>query len=432
MYKRISSLSVVLFFVGIVSYFFYYNPHEVSVHFGSENTYKLPLALTLIVSFITGVVFVTLFALIIGIKFKLEQWKLAKQMRLKDSHYEDLKKAHDFLSLKDADSARNLLQKVVQKDPHDILSRMSLAKTYSIQNKPLDALKLLETTRAEAKRSPALLIAIAEAQLALGNKTAAHDSVLLALRDNPKNIYLLELAITLSKDLGKLGDAKFLADELMKFSPYAEQDRISELMASIELLEIKDLKKNDPEEYEARLKTLLKNRKEYVPASIEYAELLFEQKESEQAVKILKKAITKSRSSIALTKLVTFWLDTENPSEALHTLRETISTEDTQLEMYARALLAQTLLHLEHPEDAKKEIKILEELFEQDQSKNLFLTSLKAKLDSKTPGRGKTNLALETIIIEEAERAGLPSLSRKLVHPNLEETSKQTLHLSIV
>lgn len=426
MYKKISALITILFFVSIVSFFFYYNAHEVTVRLGSESTYTLPLALVLISSFFLGVIFVTLFATFLGLKFKLEQWKLARQMKLKDSHYEDLKKAHDLLSLKDADGARSLLQKILQKDPHDILSRLALAKTYLIQKRPDEALKLLESARAEERKSPALLVTIAEAQGELGNYTAAHDSILLALREYPKNIFLLDRAVTLSKKLGKLGDAKFLIDELMKVSPYAEQEKISEISASLHLQEAKKLKLEEPALYEAELQKIIKNHKEYIPAQIEFANVLFEKKESDQAVKILRKALSKHNSVDALKKLLHFWLSTENPSQALSTLKEAIQTGNQEIVVAAHALLAQTLLHLEHTEEAREEIKALEKLFSKDPEKSLFLLALTAKLDAKSPGKSKTNLPLESILIKEAESAGLPALSGSVIHPAINEEHKNT------
>ncbi len=421
MYKKISALVTVIIFVSIVSYFFYYNPHEVSIRFGSESTYTLPLALTLILSFFFGVIFVTLFAVFFGLKFKLEQWKLARQMKLKDSHYEDLKKAHDLISLKDAEAARSMLQRVLLKDPHDIMSRLALAKTWLLQNNSEEALRVLEETRATERKSPALLIAIAEAQVAAGNKTAAHDSILLALREHPKNIYLLEKAVSLSKDLGKLGDARFLTEELMRVSPYAEQERISQLMAMISLEEISKLKSENIEAYEAELQKIMKNHKDHTPAQLKYAELLFEKKESEQAIKSLKKTLSKYHSIEALQMLVQFWLSTDNPSMALSTLRESIESASKELSIAAQTLLAQTLLHLEHTDEAKQEIKELETQFSKDPDKASFLLALQAKLDSKTPGRTKTNLSLEKIIIKETEQAGLPTLARSIIHPNLNE-----------
>jgi len=428
MYKRISRIFVVLFFVGIVSYLFYYNPQQVPVHFGSQTTFELPLALSLILSFCSGLLFLGLIAVFIGFKFKMEQWKKDRMMKSKETHYAELAKAHDLLALKDGEGARTILQKIVQKDPSDILSRLSLAKTYYLQNRPQDAIKLLEEARAEQGRSPALLVTIADAQIAAGNKTAAHDSILLALRDSPKNISLLEKAITLSRDLGKTGDARFLADELLRACPYVEQEKIKEILASIELEELQSLKSTDKVTYLKKLQTLVKDHKDFTPGIIEYANYLFEEKEYDQAVKLLRKAVSKSNSIPALKQLITFWLETDNPSEALGILREilsqNISNEKSGIAVAAQSLLAQLLLHLEHIDEAREEIKKLEKLFEKDQSKGLFLLALKAKLDSRSPNRGKTNLSLEKMVLEEAINAGIPSLAAKNIHPNLhQETS---------
>jgi predicted Zn-dependent protease len=434
MYKKISALFTIVFFVSIVSYFFYYNPHEVTVNFSSDTSWKLPLALTLILSFFLGVVFVTLFAVFFGIKLKLEQYRLSRQMKMKDTHYEDLKKAQDLIAIEDADTARSLLQKILQKDPDDILSRIALAKTWLIQNNSKEALRLLEETRAQNRKSPTLLVTIAEAQIQSGNKTAAHDSILLALREYPKNISLLEKAISLSRDLGKLGDARFLAEELMRVSPYADQQRISELMASIALDEITEQKNTDPESYESGLLKILKDHKEFVPAQLRYAEVLFSRNESEQAVSILKKAAAKYHSLEALQKLVTFWLATDNPSMALSILKESIESDHKALGLAAHGLLVQTLLHLEQTEDARNELKELENRLTHDKGKSLFLIALRAKLDSKSPGRSKTNLSLEHIIIREAEHAGLPALPGSIIHPNIGEKTpvNPESHLSVI
>ncbi|HMO18147.1 MAG TPA: hypothetical protein PKA63_11190 [Oligoflexia bacterium] len=419
MYKYVSISVVVLFFVSLVAYVFYYNPVEVTFYFGKDSSISLPLALMLIISFSAGAIFLSTIALLIGLKFKFREWNMARRMRQKDEHYVDLAKANDLLAIGDTEGARALLKKIVNSDPDDILSRIQLAQTFYKEGKTEKAISLLEEARSEQRRSPALLVAIAEAQKKAGNLTAAHDSILLALRDNPKNIMLLEEAVSLSRKLNKIGDARFLVEELLRVSPYIEQHRVSALSAEIEFDEINGIKSESPEEYSSRLSALLKNHKDFVPAILAQAEDYFEKLETEKAIKTLKKAFLKTGSSLILTRLVRFWLETENPAAALAILKESLDSDNpvysAEFSIGRRALLLQVLLHLENIDDAKSEISRLENSLKNNSQGALLLNALRAKLESRTPGRGKTNVALESIIHEEAIRAGMPTLDFSLL-----------------
>ena len=344
-----------------------------------------------------------------------------------DSHYQELGKAEDLLALKDTTGARGLLTKIISKDSTDILARLALAQTYRLEGESNNAVKILEETRASGRRSPALLLELARSYEESGNKTAALDNILLCLKENPKSAVLLERAIELASQMGRLEEAEGHALELLKVCSYSEQQRIQELLAKTKLKRIVKLKESNPEEYRSELQELVKTHKDFEPALVELSDDLFTNNDPNQAVKTLQKALKRGNSFDALSKLVSFWVSKDDPTSAIKLLRETIENSEPKLQIPARTLLTELLLNLENIEEAEKELQILEDLIPVEVPEYNLVEILKAKLESKTPGRGKTNLSLEKLLFTESKRIGFPTLTKVTQNEIKKNTSEPKL-----
>ena len=411
MYSKISKLLVVLTFVGLVSYIFYYNPQEIQINFGDSTKINTPLALALVISFFTGVILTTIFAIYFGLKSKYEKWRLQKKISLQESHYLQIAKAEDLIALADAETARGLLNKIIGRDSTDILARLALSRSFLINGNSNAAIKVLEETRASERRAPSVLIELAKAYEKTGNNSAALDNILLCLKENPKSVVLLEKATALAEVLGKLDDAEKFAMDLLKVCPYAEQQRIQDILAEVKFKKLQHLRSSKKDDYLQGLLSLTKVHKDFEPALMALAEEQFSRNESSLAVKTLQRALKKGRSYEALNRLVSFWVSSQNPGAAISLLKETINNSDTQIQISARILLAQLQLQLENLEQAEIEIKALDDILSGTSSERSVLEILKAKLESKIPGRAKVNSSLENILINESKKAGVPALT---------------------
>lgn len=407
MYSRITKLIVLIALASIISYLFYYNPQTSTIHFGSQSEVQIPTALVLIVSFFVGVIMTTIFAIYLGLKLKFEKWGIEKKLRQQDTHYHELQKAADLLYLEDTAGARSTLQKIISKDATDTLARLALSRTYNIDGQSSEAIHVLEQARADQKRSPAILIELAQSFEKNGNKSAALDNILLCLKEHPKSMYVLSKAIRLAEQMGRLEEAEKLALELLKICPYSEQHKIQEQLAQIKLEKISPLAQKDPEEYVNKLQELIKIHKDYEPAVIALAQVYINNNEANTAIKSLQKIVKKGTSFEAAQALVSFWLKSNNPQSAIQLLEEIISNGKDSLKKKASLLLAQIYLKLENIEQAEKIIREFEDETNFDSDEYRLIEILKVKLESKIPGRGKTNATLEKLIEKESKRSGV-------------------------
>lgn len=427
MYKKITKVLFVALVVAILSYLFYYNPHSVDLKFGGDQTYSMPLALLIVVSFFIGVFALGSSLLFLGIQMKYSLWKSNKEIAEKERHLNELTLAKDLLSLGNFKESSALLTKIISRDPHNLIARVFLSEVCIEENSVDQAIKVLEKARAEERNSPSLLLKLAEYYTTKGNLSAAYDNIMLALKENPKSAPLLHKATSLARSLKKFTVAKEHVSTLLKVCPYSEQAEIENLLAEIDLDAALEDRPHDYSAFKENLTQITKTYKNFAPALLELASAQIKAGETDQAVKTLKKVLTKNHSKAALESLVNFWLINNNPSEAISLLKTTIENNIGELIIPAETLLLQVLIHLEATEEARELLMKLKEKTRLKPELESLLIALQAKLEAKTPGRSTTNMALEKLIIKEAVTLQLPSLPPKVLHPNLSRDQLEVL-----
>lgn len=427
MYNKITKILFIAIVVAILSYLFYYNPHSVDLKFGQGQVYAMPLALLIVISFFIGVIALGLSLLFLGIQMKYSLWKSNKEIAEKERHLKELTLAKDLLSLGNLKESSALLSKIITRDPHNLIARVFMSEVSVEENSIDQAINILEKARAEERNSPSLLLKLAEYYTTKGNLSAAYDNIVLALKENPKSSPLLYKAISLTRSLKKFNVAKEHVKTLLKVCPYAKQVEVEELLAEIDLEEASTDKLHDLSAYKEKLLKITKDHKNFAPALLELAGTQIKSGETDQAVKTLKKVLSKNHSKSALESLVNFWLANENPSEAIALLKTTIENNIKELEIPAETLLLQVLIHLESTDEAKELLAKMKDKIKFNPELDSLLIALQAKLESKTPGRSSTNMSLEKIIIKEANSLHLPTIPPKVLHPNLSSAQLEVL-----
>jgi predicted Zn-dependent protease len=418
MYNKISKILFIALVVAILSYIFYYNSDPVTLKLGDSYQRSMPLALLLVISFFLGVFCLGLSILFLGLKMKYTLWKSNKNIAEKEKHFQELTQAKDLLALGNLKESSSLLNKIISRDPHNLIARVLQSDVCLKDGRNDDAITILEKARAEERNSPSLLLKLADIYKSQGNLSAAYDNLVLALKNNPKSSLLLNDIIQITRNLKKFKEAKNYANTLLKVCPYSEQETIQFLLADIQIQEAKSLFSENTSEYKEAIGLIAKEHKNYSAAQIELANLQIKSGESEHALKTLKKLITANYSVAALEKLVTFWLESKNPTDAIASLKLAIGSNDKELKFSAQLLLIQVLIYLESTEEAKDLLADIKQNVNNAPKFESFIAALQAKLELKTPGRSSTNLALEQLILKEAHVINIPSLPPKLLQPN--------------
>ncbi len=427
MYNKITKILLLAIVAGILSYLFYFNPHTVELKLGEANVITMPMALLIVLSFFIGVIALGSSLLFLGLQMKYSLWKSKKEIAEKEKHFKELTTAKDLMSLGNLKESASLLNKIILRDPHNLIARVFLSEVNLEEGSIDQSIQILEKARAEERSSASLLLKLSDYYETKGNLSAAYDNIMMALKENPKSLPLLYKAIKLTRSLKKFSVAKGHVETLLKVCPYANQTEVQELHAEIDLQEATELKSDNYDKYKEALLKITKAHKNYSPAQLELASSQIAVGETDQAIKTLKKVLSKNHSKAALETLVNFWLENKNPTEAISLLKTTLESNIKDLEIPAETLLLQVLIHLESTDEARDLLNKLKNKMKINPELESLLIALHAKLEAKTPGRSSTNLALEKLIIKEANDLHLPTIPPKVLHPNLSQDQLEIL-----
>lgn len=352
---------------GLVCYLFYQNPESATVRWASrpDAVLQAPMALVIVVIFFSGVLCSALFALIIGVRYQLRDWRLSRDERMRKSHHGLLISARERLAAGRYASARELLAKIIERDPSDIIAHIQLAQSYRGEGHPAQALAVLEKARAGHERNAELLFLAAELNRELGNHTAASDNLRLILEKEPRNTFALEALIDSSSKLERYDEAVGLEQQLVRYAQTnQEQQARLDRLALLELLQAKKRYSEDRTLLRSAVEELLKRHRDFVPALVELARLDREAFQLENANKLYLKAFKLTPNVEYLYELCRMWLAVDEPQKAIANVRVLLQSKELagEARAHAQIFFAALLLRLESIEEATLERRRVREV----------------------------------------------------------------------
>jgi tetratricopeptide (TPR) repeat protein len=358
--RLVKLLVVAVLITAAVCYLFYLNPEAVTLHWGSgsEQIISGPLALVLVVAFFIGVFTAAVFAFLIGVRYQLRDWKQSRLERLRESHAQLLVQAREQLAAENFAAARGLLQKIIDKDPADIVARIQLAEVEKRQGQVDEALRILDQARAGQKKNLELLFFAAELQEQQGNRTAAADNLRLVLAKDQRNSKALEALVLHCRALGQFSQAEDYQQQLIRLArTNAEQANRLEHLAELELESALYSRTEDPAEFRDKLERLLQRHRDFVPALYELGCLEQEALNLDKANKLFSKAYKLSPQPRFLEAIAKLWLGVDEPARALANVRNLIQSAELTREqaLDGRVFFICLLLYLENIDEAVRE-----------------------------------------------------------------------------
>ena len=302
---KILKFALILLLVSILCYVFYYNPSEAEIVYW-KGSFKAPMALILVITFSSGVLFALFFALLAGIRIQFRTKKLEREKRQIDEHQSLIDKARSALSLGNFDEAESLFSKIINKDPNNIGARVALSKTFLERDDQDNALKVLDQARAEDKKNPELLLAASDLNARLGNFTAAYDNASMVLKMMPKNKFAL---LRLADDCLPLErfdeSARYLRD-LIRLCTGQEQSEFQERLAEVEFMAAAKIE--DDAEFKTVIKDILSRHKDFLPALEALADVEADLGNCDKAEAALLKVFSIADDAAILQKLGRIWI----------------------------------------------------------------------------------------------------------------------------
>jgi tetratricopeptide (TPR) repeat protein len=396
--KHLNKLILLIAVVAAVLYLTLNNPESATLKLGPSLSISTYAGVLYIGIFLLGCTVASLVALLFGLKGYIRERRLKSRDRARDSFFETIVRARDLMAVGDWGAARSVWEGIVHRIPNNSVALVELSRCVESMGDPCEALRILDTTRQKSSLTPAtkvsseLLIQAAKLNLALGNRTAALDNLKLVIKDDPSRA-VLEMARDTSESLGLYREALSYHDQLEGLgfrsggggggSGAAESDNIR---ARLNLKEIVGDGNGQglnitPASQRTELLQLTKRHPSYIPALERLAELELLIGSRELASEYLLRAARLAKSDIELwRRAVNIWLtpqpaspkvnratiDRELSERAIRTARTPLKDLHGEARVEGELLLIETLLRVNHLEDAERALDNLSSVIERE------------------------------------------------------------------
>ena len=315
----------------------------------------------LIVVFSLGVICTAFVGLFFGLKAYFRERRLRGQEKRREEFYLSILKARSFLKAGEWGRARAEWERLVRKDPGNIIARVELSRSLEGAGEIREALKTLDAARTVDSQNVEVLFRAAELNTQLGNKTAAIDNLALILYNHPNQKAARE-ARNLSEDLGRIEDALEYHAQLEQLGAVDIDNK--EVTARLNFKKLCKDHTDDTQGFEKALKTFAKKHSHYVPALHELSKIATEAGRVDEAAELLVKAAKLSGNHADWLEASKLWINNGMPDRALAAAR--IATKETSgmARLNAELDLVKLFLSLNMLEDAKTSLDNFETLAE--------------------------------------------------------------------
>ncbi|MBI5642743.1 MAG: hypothetical protein HY954_04635 [Deltaproteobacteria bacterium] len=360
MYTKILLVVVIV----ILSSFFYLhtqNPGTVTFVVSSEHTYVLPATLLLFAGFFAGVVLAVLNSLLVDAKRAIKDMSARRDKKIITQADDNYRKGTELLVKGDTAGARELIEKALKAKPSDTGMTISLSETYIRENKPKEALSILESGQLNNPASIGVLIALAKCANDSGDTFRASKAYEEVLKIDSKNPYALRKLRDFRIKEGRWSEAASLQKAVVESdfdSAQAANDKklLTGLLFEAASQSVLEGKLN---ESISKIKEILKNDDSFMPAHILLGEVMSRQGNVGSAIKVWEKALYKYPDSEPLMlKLEDIYIKESAPDRILEKYQKEIIARPNDVNL--RLLLSRLYLRLEMVDNAIEELERLQ------------------------------------------------------------------------
>lgn len=318
MISRLNKLIVLLTVVAICLYVVVLNREPATLRLAYDTPMQASVGIIVIITFILGFMFATLFGVFFGAKSYLRERKLAQRDKERQALYDGMIKARSAFAAGDLSRSQALWEQNIRREPKDIASKIELSKVLEAGGNNIEALKVIDQARSVDSSNVELLFRAAELNISLGNKTAAIDNLALSLSQSPSRKAAL-LARDLSEQLGRIEDA-------IEYHIQAERLGLDEIEADrgATRLELKRLLKENADQPTAlseKLRSFVKKHSDSLEALQALAKCELSAGDSESAAHYLVKAAKLDSSGNLWQEASNLWLKEASPERAISAAR---------------------------------------------------------------------------------------------------------------
>ncbi|MBM4138204.1 MAG: tetratricopeptide repeat protein [Nitrospira sp.] len=326
-------LLITIFFVSagvfIYSYFRELNPGTIIIHTSSTAEFDLSPVTLVLISMSAGAVFV---AFAIGLQqtaHVIVNWRSTRLVRRKeklDTLHRD--GTHAFMSRRIVE-AITLFEKALAIDPNHVDSLLWLGNIYRSEENFSEAIRLHQHAHRVDERTIEILLELGKDLEGAKRYEEALQAYQKMLKIDPDNLTAMIRKRDLNIKLEKWSEALEIQHRLAKArlpdpEKQAEQALLLGCMYEVgrQLLE-----RGHSDKARRYFRGAIKKDRSFLPAYIGLGEILLHEGKMKDAVKILKKVYTKTRSVIILHRLEELLLDQGEPGEIIRVYQDAIQND---------------------------------------------------------------------------------------------------------
>lgn len=315
---RVALLLILLATVSF-GFFAWLNPGEVVVHLSTLGNYRVPMVVLVFFSVLAGALVAFLTVTLRDLRRSIEQYRanhLARKQEEIQSLYTDGMANYMVQRL---NSAKQLFQKVLNKDPRHIRSMLRLGEIARQEGNLQEAIRLHERAQNESPQDLEVLMNLEmdyeklgkkeEALAVLKQAAAEHDeavSAYLRMRDLYISLERWEDAYKMQRSIIKIKDA-----------PLDKNQEARMLMGLRYQVGVAKMKTGDYGEAAKAFRAVINVDKDFIPAYIKAADNFEHLGEEDKALQVLERGFTQTNSTVVLKRLEEFYLDRERPYEII-------------------------------------------------------------------------------------------------------------------
>jgi len=397
MFRLLLTIFLVSAGVFLYSYFRELNPGTVLVHTSSSVQFELSPVTLVLFAMAIGAVVVTFVVGVQQTAYAIVNWRSNRLVRRKEKvdvlHREG---THAFMSKRTLE-AISLFERALAMDPNRVDSLLWLGNIYRSEQNYAEAVRLHQHAHRVDDRNIEVLLELGKDLEGAKRYEDALQAFQKILKIEPDNLTALIRMRDLHIRLEKWGEALEIQHRLLKASlPAPEKQAEAALLVGC-MYEVgrQLLERGHPDKARRYFRGAIKKDRSFLPAYIGLGEILIHEGKIKDAVEILKKIYSRTRSVIILHRLEELFLDQGEPGEIIRVYQEALQQDPQnpvlqfylgklyyRLEMIDEAF--DVLSTIEGPQDQLMDYhKIMANLFLRKQHLEQAIVELKKALSFK-------------------------------------------------
>jgi lipopolysaccharide biosynthesis regulator YciM len=350
-----SKLAVFIFvlFIAALAVFAIFNQKVTLVEIPFGKLYEIPTIALILLSGAIGALTMLLVFIVRDTKKFLDSWQYQSKQKKEAKVQETYSKALNYLyAHHNQDEAKELLKEVLSEDPAHLDTLLKLGDIAVSEEDFQNAREYYQKAKDLYPQNPEVLFALERLTEKIGRWSDALMYIEEILDKDEGNLSALYKKREILERQERWDDIVFVQKAIFK-NEHAEKDKSRERQ---NLVGYKyeygrhSLENGDLEKAKKAFRTVLRLEKDFIPATLGLAEVLFREGEVEEAINILEKSYEETSSTIVLSRLEDLLINVGEPARLIRIYKNSLLKNPQDILM--KFFLSKLYYRLEMIDDA--------------------------------------------------------------------------------